>query len=214
MNEESDDKLSRTEKIVYALLCLAIIGGIMYLGWYLRHPNPKGVQLSPVYNGFNFEFVDGQWMTEWQGRQYRYQLAFRYHPQELENISMTYGESITFNEARGSPPMLYLAFDPYEDNESLAYLAFENAEISKTFVMFLDTNVTPVCTSIFEGVCPTENEVMTCDTVTDKAIVFLDASPGPSVSVNKNCVIIRGEGEDLIRAGERFLYTSIFRIMK
>ncbi len=213
--KEDDETLSLSEKIFYIGIIIAIFAGIYGVYHWSRPQAPVTKQYEETYNGFVFELVDGVWVTQWRGTNAIYELAFRYHPSDLEEVPVTYGDSITFNNLRGNPPKIYVTFDPLGPNESFSYITFANSELSRNFVDFMQTNVSVKCTRQHESVCPNEGDIVRCDSNndTDKAIVFFDYSPGPEVIAKNNCVILRGEGEEIIKATERFLYGNIFRIM-
>jgi hypothetical protein len=218
--EEPDEPITVYEKILYAFIILLVLGGMFYFYNKYRHKPATPIPNTPeevntTYNGFNFNLMDGVWITEWQGRNALYKIAFRYHPKDLENVSIVYKNKSRWNVLLGTPPKVYLTLNA-TNNASLGYVTFAGIEVTRLLVQFMRANVSIRCTGIQEQLCPTENEVVVCDSSKDrdKAIVFIDYTNKTEVVIDDNCVILRGTDENLIRSEERFLYTNIFNIMK
>jgi hypothetical protein len=210
-----DDKVSTWEKIGYTVLIVGILVGTFLIYHYYSRP-PVAVEPQSVeYNGYVFNHTNGIWTTNWRGRYAVYQLTFRYNPKQLEDIPLRKENTSTWNQNLGTPPHVYITFDPLGENASFSYITFAAADLTRTFVQFMRANTTVVCTRKHPDVCPTDEQIVRCDSPDDvnKSIINIDYSPDPEVVVNKNCITIRGQGEDLIRATERFLLTSIFGIM-
>jgi hypothetical protein len=208
-----DDKLGLWEKLLYVAIIIAIIGGMFIVTTLYKRPVTTPVEKPSTYNGFGFELVDGMWTTEWLGQNAKYELSFRYHPVDVQNVSVPYQKKSTFNEKLGNPAHVFLT--SMTGINDTGYVQFAGLEVARRMVTFLHANVSVACTDVQSTLCPTINDTINCGTAKDinKSIIFFDIQEKPEVVIDGNCVIIRGKGEDMIRAAERFLYTNIFRII-
>ncbi|MFH1211562.1 MAG: hypothetical protein V1659_01390 [Candidatus Woesearchaeota archaeon] len=202
--KEKRKKSVRTGHIVIGIL--VIIGVILSL-IYLLNPkseinaNGKSGYIY-TYNGYEFwQDEDGFWntkMTKHSG-DVQYVATFYYGPRDLEDITIVYRNN-TFAEQLDTDKKAYITFDP--EDTGMAYIAVAASSLSTALKKVYFSDAIASCTKPID-VC--ENRpTITCDN-TDSVVIFVDSDPEMSVVYEKNCLIIKGQGDDLIRAVNKAL---------
>ena len=153
------------------------------------------------YNGFQFTNVNGFWRTEWHLGEQNYEIDFRHLPSEVENIPYS-GEA----DERFQSKELYVTIDPTDEfNEDTAYVTLAAVELAGKLADPFDRNVTAACTTNGTESC-VDRPIITCDS-TDSAVIYLKEDENAAVTLNGNCAIIQGKGEELVLAVDRALFT-------
>jgi len=198
-NEESEKIKSSdkdTKKLVILLCSVLVIFIITFMisrYFYNNYSTPEYPQYE--YNGFKFVKIAGLWHTQWQQDDKLYNVHLRYGPKESEDIPY-YAESSSFDPTG----TIYITFDP---GESKKYVALASTELSLS--MANTFNITPIaaCTENKTG-CGTR-PIITCKN-TEDAVIYIKEAAEPSITTKENCLIIQGDGEDLVRAADKILW--------
>jgi len=157
------------------------------------------------YNGFTFVYSNDLWFTELRipGTNKEYSIPMQYGPRELGYIPALNLDMYNFSAASsGRPKKIYVTFDPDQENTgtSLALSA-------------LFDYLPPVFNINIEIACTTNHthcigkSIIKCEDA-EKATIFLNNAPGVStlVELKGNCINLQGDGKELIKAVNRFLY--------
>lgn len=196
IEEEATTSDKDTKKLVIMILSfLAILLIIFIVSKYLYayYSTPEYPQYT--YNGFEFVKIAGLWHTKWQKDNNLYSVRLRYGPKESEDIPF-YEEGAPFTPTG----KIYITFDPGQGKK---YVALAGTELSLSLANTF--NITPVaaCTKNETG-CSTR-PIITCDNTEDAVIYIKEATP-PSITARNNCLIIQGDGENLVRAADKVLW--------
>lgn len=195
--EKPDSSEKDTKKLVILIVSLFAVIILIILGlryFYANYSTPE--YPAYTYNNFNFVKIAGLWHTQWQQDDKLYNVHLRYGPKESEDIPY-YAESASF-EPTGT---LYLTFDP---GENLKYVALASTELSLSLANTF--NITPIAAcAINDSAACSSRPIITCNNTND-AVIYIQQAEYPSITTKENCLIIQGNGEDLVRAADKVLW--------
>lgn len=152
------------------------------------------------YNNFIFEPTEVGWRTEIEINGQPLILELRYNPYQVENVPI----SGKINEIWNNQSDVYVTFDPTAPSTQFKWLALGAAELSISLARALGRNVIAACTKNETAAC-SERPIVDC-THLDKAVILLESQGEAEVIAKENCILIKGEGEELIKAVDKVLY--------
>ena len=174
--------------------------------------NLKG-KLKPeqgyIYKGvYSFITLDNLWYTQLTSPKGTkiYSLALRYSPRDLKDIVIEGTLDTTFFDSQNE---FYVTFNPTGKEFSYVGLAVAdfNTHISKVFekkpIAACDRNETEPCKN---------RPIITCEDK-DKLVLYIKESDRFRTYYNSNCIVVEGNGFDLIRGVDRVLY-NLYNIME
>jgi len=154
-----------------------------------------------VYNQFSFVELDGLWYTLIQnptGTE-QYSIPLHYGPRELEGIQAAGRlDDPLFNEEIE----YFITFDP--EGENLQYVALAVSEFDQNIIKVLGKLPVAACSENKTLPCQTR-PIMMCDN-TDRPVVYFKQKSPAQVIYDSNCIVVQGNGTDLVRATDRLLY--------
>jgi hypothetical protein len=216
--EENDKKENKTLLIAIAVIIVIFIISIAAIYFlkgssnnvvtiddlYKRNLEGKESDINYMYQGFSFVKAGSIWYTEVQNKNGTlFSIPIHFGPKELGNVSI----SGTINEKFFEQP-LYITFDPL--GPTLQYTALSSAELSTNLVSGLGLRPMAACDKNETNACSTRPIISSCQE--NNSVVYLKDADTTAVIMNGNCVIIQGQGKELVRATDRFLL-MIYRIM-
>jgi len=157
---------------------------------------------------YSFVILDDVWYTQLQSRTGKtlYNMNFRYSPRDLEDIEIKGKLDVDkFNDAT----QYYATFNPlgndftYVRLARLDYAAQMIKVFQKTPISACDRNETTICFNI---------PIITCEN-TEEIVVYFNESDDLSVEYKDNCIIISGNGFDLVKGVDRVLY-NLYGLME
>jgi len=169
---------------------------------YLNPPTES----SYTYNGFSFvKAGDSQtnrefWYTQYALGTFIYDLPMRYGPRELESIPKVIENSVP----RNNYTQMYITIDPSNSTQR-QFLTLAISEYSKKLFEVKSYPITAACTKNETFAC-SERPIVTCDNTEDAIVSYFKEDPETKITIDGNCFIIQGEGEDLDRAATRVVY--------
>ncbi len=190
--------------IITVSACLLLFLGIFLWSKYLYAPKENYPEV--VYNNFVFKKVTGLWYFEWQGDDKLYNIPLRYNPEEVEDV---YGEGRLTNSFNQKE--VYIAFDPLANESEFKYLALAASELTLSFGSAFGKEVIAACTRNQTAACE-ERPIADCSH-DDKAVIVIKANGDTGVFLKDNCAVLQGEGFELLRAVDRFLY-ALYGVIK
>jgi hypothetical protein len=195
----SDEK-NYWESIKPFLILLTILA-LIVIGIFAIKPFIKPRPLYPTitYNQFEFTQKNNVWYTEWQKDGQTYELGIRYNPLEVENVSVSGKLNETFNRQP-----LYITFDPEQKEGDYKYLALAIAEFGLPAVKAMGAGIQSACTQNTSEACEA-HAIVTCDD-DDKSVMYLRIANETRVLLDGNCLVVEGNGLNLIKAIDRVLY--------
>lgn len=149
------------------------------------------------YNFFEFVKIDNIWYTEWQKDDVLYTLSFRNSPHEVEQLPIVGKLNESFNR-----PEAYITFNPEEGNFSV--LALAAGELSLNMFRALKVKPIAACMNNATKVCEDLPIVRCGDTGT--SVIHIVDKGDPGIVLRGDCIILQGEGMDLLKSVDRLLY--------
>lgn len=196
--EEEPKKQNHTMQILIlvAVLALIVVGTVFF---YNRFMKPEPIEEENVYTWNNYEFRKSGdlWITEIQVGNKILTLPLHYNPHEVRAVYIGGLLNESFNEGP-----LYITFDPTEEN--LTQIALATAELSMNLAQGINRELIAACSKNVTEACASR-PIVDCDSE-DKSVIYLMHSDNPFVQFEDNCIVIRGEGEDLVKAVDKLLY--------
>lgn len=201
-NDEPEEKAVKsdtkkdTKKLIIMVFFLIGLFAIFFVTKYIfssRMDYP-----SYTYNGFEFVKMQGLWHTQWQRDNEIFGLHLRYGPRESEDIHLVgYSEDEKFSVG----DTLYITFDPGLQKKFVALAA---AELSLNLNKAFEISPKAACTQNLTQSCHTR-PIVTCNN-TDEAVIYLKEEAPTKITLRSNCIIIQGEGEELVRAADKMIW--------
>ena len=222
--EEKETKFKSDKALIIGIILIIVVFGIVFsLKYFFAQEKPETIEdlhalnlkgklkddQGYLYKGvYSFVKFDDLWYTQMvspKGTRF-YNIQFRYGPKEVEQIK-TSGALNTelFNNASE----YYVTFNPTEGNFSSIALAVSdfNQQMTKVFfkqpIAACDRNETTACIG---------RPIITCDN-TEKMVLHVKDSNNSGVYYNDNCIIIEGNGFELVKGVDRVLY-DFYEIIK
>lgn len=193
--EELEKKLNKPS-IIFIVVCVIVFALILFfLVFGLKKPEFKPNIVE--YNYYNFEEVGGLWQTNIQLDKQLFEAIFRFNPKQVENVSIVGN----FTGFRTSP--IYITFDPDVNSDKFKYLALAASELSLHVVRALNFTVEAACTKNETDAC-LNRPIVTC--ADNASVIYLLAESPMQISLNNSCVVLSGDGFDLLKSVDRLLF--------
>ncbi len=198
---ESEQKQRNKESGKYLVYSSLGLAGVIIIVFLLLYIFPFSRTESLNYNGFTFNKIRGSWHTQWQDHEKNiFTPGFRYNPKEVEDVP-TLG---TLNSSFSENEVIYLTFEPNASQEEIKYVALGTTELLLSLMGPLKQNVITGCANDQSDAC-INRSIVTCDDK-DKSVIFIKAQSPTGIVLDNNCVIIQGEGFDLVKSVDRLLF--------
>lgn len=201
MEEAENKKMSPvTKKFLIGLaIAFVLFFFIVFFGikWFY---NEQAAVPSMEYNGFEFKKMSGLWHTTWMKDGQPYTVTLRYNPEEVETVPMMGEISTNFSKHQ-----VYLSFDPTANASEFKYTALANAELSLSLVKAFAKEPIAACIKNETDACK-ERPIATCESK-GKAVIVVSANGDPVILMKDNCIILKGEGLDILKSTDKLLYT-------
>jgi hypothetical protein len=199
--EAENKKMNSATKwflIITGILCIMLFFIIFFgIKWVY---NEETAIPSMEYNGFEFKKMSGLWHTTWMKDGQPYTVTLRYNPEEVETVPMLGEISTNFSKQQ-----IYLSFDPTANSSEFKYIALANAELSLSLVKAFGKEPIAACIKNETEACK-DRPIVTCESK-DKAVILVSANGDPAILMKNNCVILKGEGLDILKSVDKLLYT-------
>ncbi len=189
------DTKKDTKKLVIVALFIIALFAIFFVSKYIFSMEKKYPSYN--YNGFDFIKIQGLWHTNWQRENEIYSVHLRYGPRESEDVPIVTLENEEFNVTND----LYITFDP---GLNLKYVALAASELSLNLIKVFNITLIAACTQNLTTACH-NRPIITCGN-TDEAVIYLKEEKPTKITLESNCIIIQGEGEELVRAADKVIW--------
>ena len=219
--EETKKSSERILIISVAVIVVLLVSIFAYSIFYKPQPktleelhvlNLKG-KLKPeqgyVYKGaYSFINFDNLWYTQLRSPKGTrlYDMALRYSPRDLKDITIEGNLNAEFFNNNNE---VYITFNPIGKDFSFVGLAIADFDthISKVF----EKNPIAACDRNETEPCKTR-PIVTCED-NDKLVLYIKESERFRTYYNDNCIIVEGNGFDLVKGVDRILY-NLYSIME
>ena len=153
-----------------------------------------------IYNGYSFVKVDNLWYTNVQtiDGSAVFSIPFHYGPREVEDIAIQGSINLTsFSESKE----VFMTFNP--DGEDFTHVALATGELDQALIKVFGK--IPIGSCDREGNAACENRpIVTCNN-TKQPIFYILEGTETQVTYNDNCIIMEGDGLEIVRAADRVL---------
>ncbi len=153
-----------------------------------------------VHNGYSFVFNNGLWYTQVQtiSGTNLFDVPLHYGPRDLEDIPVE-GQfnAVIFNSERN----IYITFDPLGQN--LQYVALAVSEFDQSIVQAFNKIPIASCDKNETLAC-SDRPIITCENK-DIPILYVQQKEETKVIFNDNCIIVQGQGPEIVRSVDRLL---------
>jgi hypothetical protein len=208
------EKTKGTSRIAIFAVIVIFLMLVSFFAFSKIRPNGP-IEDSYTYNNFEFQKVSGLWVTEVFNPQTKtvYNLPLHYGPKELENVeydenAMNFLNLAGYFKTNTGKSGCYVTFNP-DINDSQITLAYY--ELSRHMGQALNIETFPTVTHDVDNI---ENEtIKNCETNNQEPIIYLKYESPAKVEMQRNCLVIQGEGSEMVMAANRALY-GFYNIMK
>jgi len=219
---ENNPKSSENILIIGIAVIILLFGSIIAFSIYNKEEpktledlhvlNLKG-KLKPeegyVYKGvYSFVFFDNVWHTQLKSPKGTrvYSMALRYSPRDVQDIII---EGVLNGEFFNNQTQFYVTFNPV--GKDLSYVALAVADFDTHMSKVFEKNPIPACDRNETEICKVK-PIVTCDDQ-DKLVLYVKESDRFRTYYNNNCIVVEGNGLDLVRGVDRILY-NLYTIME
>ena len=187
MTEETTHKQRKRNQLMMSMfLILVMVGSTIGFGYSYYMENSANNQQDPTklkYNGFEFENVNGFWVSSINGNNF----IFRYNPQETQSNQVILNKIDSY---QNKPVYIYS-----QDQLSESEISINLNQVAE--------RVQAVCA---EGEkCDKDLPVKTCS----DNLIIIKESNSSKISTKENCVIIEGNKIDLVKLSDDFLFKTL-----
>ena len=152
-------------------------------------------------DAYSFVNVDGFWYTQLTSHTGKslYNMNLRYSPRDLEDIHILgYMDTDLFNNATE----YYVTFNP--TGEDFSHVALAVADFNQHMVNVFGKKPIAACDKNETSACE-DRPIITCQN-TDKVVLYIKEANESLVKYDDNCIIVEGNGFDLVKGVDRVLY--------
>lgn len=152
-----------------------------------------------IYNGYSIVKADGLWWTEIDISSRLIKIPLHFGPKEVEEILITGKLSSQFDKGA----TVYIAIDPEVNYNKYYTLAL--MEMNNNILQGVNRNLEAACTK--ENIICENRTIINCNTAGGKPVIELAVSESSEIEFSGSCIKISGDGEALVKAVDRMLYT-------
>ncbi|MFT4304258.1 MAG: hypothetical protein ACMXYG_06850 [Candidatus Woesearchaeota archaeon] len=169
--------------------------------------NKEPTEDNYIYNGFSFiRLTDDEtmvrfWYTRYQVGNTLFTIPFRFGPKEVEQIPIEIIEPLPLKDYS----TMYITIDPREASESRAYLTLAVSELTEILSKVRQYDIRAACSENLTNAC-INRPIVNCEINKNDIIVYFQEDQQEKIEINKNCFILYGTNESLVKTVNRFLY--------
>ena len=223
-SDAQEEPKKSSEKILLISISVIILLFIAIFAYsYFYKPQPKTLEdlhilnlkgkLKPsqgyIYKGvYSFVTLDGLWYTQLTSPKGTklYSLALRYSPNDLKDIVI---EGTLDSQFFDKQTKFYNTFNPV--GKELPYVSLAIADFSTHMSRVFEKEPVGACDRNETEPCKTR-PIVTCED-SDKLVLYVKESERFRVYYNNNCIVVEGNGLDLVKGVDRVLY-NLYNIME
>lgn len=223
-NESSEEPKKSSERILLVSIIVIFLLLALILAFSIfNKPKPTTLEelhvlnlkgkLKPeqgyIYKGiYSFINLDNLWYTQLKSPKGTkiYSLALRYSPRDLKDIFI---EGNLNDEFFNNQSEFFVTFNPTGKN--LAYFGLAVADFDTHMSKVFEKKPIAACDRNETEPCKTR-PIVTCED-TNKLVLYIKESERFRTYYNNNCIIVEGNGFDLVKGVDRVLY-NLYKIME
>ena len=218
---EKPTKSSEVVLLITITIIFLLLAAILAFSYFYKQ-KPKTIEelhilnlqgkLNPsqgyLYKGiYSFIILDNVWYTQLSSPKGTkvYNLALRYSPRDLKEIVI---EGSLDGEFFNNQTEFYVTFNP--TGRSLQYVGLAVADFDVHMLKVFEKTPIPACDRNETDVCK-KKSITTCDD-TDKLVLYIKEAEKFRVYYKNNCIVVEGNGIDLVKGVDRILY-NLYNLM-
>ncbi len=193
---------------VYALL-VVFVAVCVFVIFAVRQFMPTEAP-TLTYNFFTFTQQEGFWYTQWQNGETPYTIGMRYSPTDVEAISVVGALDDAFNDEKEVYVVIDANATPCEKFKYLSLAAGDlgfalKGPLQRTAISACWSNASRQCNPAEPVNACADYPIVTCEDQ-NKSVILLVPEGDASILAQGRCLVLKGEGMEIIRAVDRFLY--------
>jgi len=217
---EEEPKSEKT--LIISIVVILLLLGAVLAYTIFNKPQPKTLEdlhvlnlkgkLKPeqgyVYKGiYSFVKLNDLWYTQLSSPKgtKTYSMALRYSPNELKSIAI---EGRLNSEFFNNNTEFYVTFNP--TGKELSYVALAIADFDTHMTKVFEKKPIAACDRNETNAC-NSRPIVTCEDH-DNLVLYIKESDKLRAYYKSNCIVIEGNGFDLVRGVDRVLY-NLYNIM-
>lgn len=213
-------KTSAKALVVFIVLVILVFSSVFMYSVYVNNKRPKTLDEMHqenleskdtderyVYNGYSFLYLDDLWFTRIQKDNTLFDISLRYGPKQLEDIPIDFDKDLLDPELH---PTVAMTINPYTNDSTSQALAA--SEIGLNLARAVNISPFGACITQDYDAC-INRPIINCSTLHSEPIIYLKESDLTGIKMKDSCIIVMGKGDDIVRAGDRLIY-SLYGIMK
>ena len=152
-----------------------------------------------MYGGFSFIRANDLWYTQIQVGNILIDIPLHYGPKDMENMPVEGAFNTALFDASNH---VFMTFNPLGDY--LTYVALATGEIDNALIKAFGKAVIGSCDRNETEPCAAR-PIVTCSS-TDKLVLYVKEANNSGVYFDDNCIVVEGNGFDLVKGVDRVLY--------
>ena len=198
------DNSSKDILKMFGILIIIVLISFAF-GYFIRIKSSPKIE-TEYSNGFTFTKSGNFWYTTIRNpiANQDYNVEFRYSPGQVKNITVD-GDPKKFFKLLETNNLTaaYFTFDP---GRNLTYVNIVAADLAKFLKVINGITLVAGCTKNETDACHTR-PIITCENQFGTSmVIYVKQSDTPKVSLNKNCLIVEGTGDGIIKAYTKLLF--------
>jgi len=188
--------------IIFLIVILVITASayLIYLKIFLPLKNPKTPETvvtdNYTYKNYEFKKINSLWTTDVQVGSRLITIWLHNGAREVWPIEIIGYLNTSFDEGP-----VYITFDPRDENRE--QIALAAGELGLNIVNGIDREVIGACARNETEAC-IDRLIVTCDSE-DKSVIYLQNANTTWVQFENNCIIVRGNGPELLKATDKLI---------
>lgn len=212
---EEKEKPKSDKILIFSILFIILLIAIFFSVKYFYKPkiltvddlNKQNIdgklkrEQGYLYKGvYSFVKSSGLWFFQLKSPSGRvlYNIPLHYSPNEIEDLKITGRFSPLFTNSTD----IYITFDPLA--EDLQYTALAVGELDQSILTAFAKNPIAACDKNETSACK-DRPIITCDNTKNTPVIYFRNNATTKIAYNDNCLIVQGQGLELIRAVDRML---------
>jgi hypothetical protein len=197
------------ENLLYwSIFFIAAVAVLFFAGGKFFSKEEPPAYESIKYGVWNFTKVDNLWWFQWQKEDRLYTAGLRFNPYDVEEVAVRGRLDTAKFNARN---YVYITFDfSNKSSQNLTALALAATELTQNIATAINRTPIAACASEGDDAC-IDRPIKTCEN-TDEPVIFLNEGGEPALVMNGACIMLTGEGMNIVRSVDRLLY-HWYRIM-
>ena len=218
LEKKEDEKKKISDKVMLIAIGVLVIlfFSIFIIKIFFKEPEPKTLdelhlanlqrelndEQGYIYNGYSFVNIDNFWYTQLKSSSGRilYNLNFRYGPKDVEDIQIRDNlDNAFFNNAKE----YYVTFNPVGFGGDFTYVTLAVADFNENMIKVYKKKPIAACDRNETDACKAR-PIIDCNS--DAVVFYIQESETTEVVLDENCIIVKGQGFNLVKAVDRLLF--------